>query len=261
MHPKPAHLSAEHAALFQAKSIVDAYPHRPPYPPETFDLLVSLIADAPRIVLDAGTGTGEIARFLAPRVDRVDAIDWSAGMVATGQQLVGGDHPHLQWICGRMEEVALSPPYALIAAGESLQWMEWDVVFPRFAQASTPHALLVIVERAIQPVPWWDEVRAVLKQYDSYQVQSSDLVQELTTRGFFEPQGARMTAPHPWCPSVASYLTALHSRSSLSREALGAARLAGFDRHLKQVLTPVSVQGCLQMEVSARLRWGKVKGG
>jgi hypothetical protein len=159
-----------------------------------------------------------------------------------------------------MEEVALSPPYALIPAGESLHWMEWDVVFPRFAQRSTPHALLVIVELAIQPVPWWEEVRAVLKRYASYQAQSSDLVHELTTRGFFEPQGERLTAADPWCPWVASYLTALHSRSSLSREALGVARLAAFDRHLKKILTPVSVHGCLQMEISARLSW-KVKGG
>jgi trans-aconitate methyltransferase len=258
MHPKPAHLTPEHAALFQATSIVDAYPHRAPYPLETFDVLVSLMTDAPHIVLDAGTGTGKIARFLAPRVDRVDAVDWSAEMVTKGQQLEGGKHPHLRWICGRMEEVALWPPYALITAGESLHWMEWDVVFPRFAQVSTPQALLVIVERAVQPVAWWDEVRAVLKQYASYQAQSYDLVHEITMQGFFKLGGEHLTAPHRWCPSVASYLTSLHSQSSLSREALGAARLAAFDWRLKKPLIPLSVNGTLQMEVCARIRWGKV---
>ncbi len=261
MLPKPSHLTPENATLFQAQSVVDAYPFRVPYPPEVFDLLVTLISDSPRIVLDAGTGTGEIARFLAPRVERVDAVDWSALMLAKGKQLVGGDHPHLRWIHGRMEEVALSPLYALITAGESLHWMNWRVVLPRCARICTPNAVVAIVERAVQEVAWWDEVRGLLKRYASYQAQPYDLVQELEKHGLFEQMGERMTAPHPWVPSVASYITSFHSQSSLSREALGEPRLAEFDRHLEELLKPKSVDGHIHLEVCGRIRWGKVKSG
>lgn len=89
-----------------------------------FNVLVGLIAGEPRTVLDLGCGTGFIARPLAPRVDRVDAIDVSEAMIEEGKRLPGGDHPHLQWIVGRAEDVALHPPYALITAGDSLHWME-----------------------------------------------------------------------------------------------------------------------------------------
>jgi predicted TPR repeat methyltransferase len=63
------------------------YPYRPPYPDEAIELLVELIRDGPRTVLDAGCGTGDLSRRLAPRVDRVDAVDASAAMLAKGRQL------------------------------------------------------------------------------------------------------------------------------------------------------------------------------
>ena len=44
-----------------------AYRHRPPYDEETFDVLLGLLAqDAAPVVLDAGCGTGDLARPLAP---------------------------------------------------------------------------------------------------------------------------------------------------------------------------------------------------
>lgn len=44
MQPKPRNLSPEYGAWFKDPSVVAAYPHRPPYPAEVFDLLISLIA-------------------------------------------------------------------------------------------------------------------------------------------------------------------------------------------------------------------------
>ena len=84
------------AATFQHEAVAEAYQHRPPYPEEVFDRLEALIADEPRRVLDIGAGEGAIARPLAPRVERVDAIDISQAMVDAGRQRPGGDqaeHP------------------------------------------------------------------------------------------------------------------------------------------------------------------------
>jgi 2-polyprenyl-3-methyl-5-hydroxy-6-metoxy-1,4-benzoquinol methylase len=77
---------------------------------------MSLIADGPRTVLDIGTGTGAVARPLAPLVERVHAVDWSAAMIEEGRQLPGGDHPNLIWSVGPAETVALAPPYGLVTA-------------------------------------------------------------------------------------------------------------------------------------------------
>src|SRR5688500_3903211 len=64
MHPKPKQFATQYASIFGDASVVSAYPYRPPYPAETFELLLSLLdADAEtRTVLDAGCGLGVIAR-------------------------------------------------------------------------------------------------------------------------------------------------------------------------------------------------------
>ena len=70
-------LATNHATRFQEPGIIARYHLRLPYPRETFDFLLSLITSTPRVVLDVGTGTGELARQLVEYVDRVDAVDCS----------------------------------------------------------------------------------------------------------------------------------------------------------------------------------------
>ncbi len=84
-------------------------------------------------MLDAGCGTGEIARRMAPRVAHVDAVDFSPAMIANGKRLAGREASALHWIEGEVETVALTPPYGLITEASSLHWMDWSVVLPRFA--------------------------------------------------------------------------------------------------------------------------------
>src|SRR5436305_1156886 len=67
MEPKPAQWGAEFGAWFTDTAIAEAYSNRPPYPQDAIELLVSLIADRPRVVLDAGSGTGDLARRLSQR--------------------------------------------------------------------------------------------------------------------------------------------------------------------------------------------------
>src|SRR4051794_34210035 len=102
-HPKPRGLGPQYAAQFGDVAVADAYRHRPPYAREVFDVLTSLVIGEPRAALDLGCGRGEIARELAPRVDRVDAVDASAAMIARGRALAGGDHPNLRWIVAPAE--------------------------------------------------------------------------------------------------------------------------------------------------------------
>ena len=119
MQPKPENFSTYYAEAFKDQHVVAAYRYRPPYPQEVFTILTSFILDTPRTVLDVGSGSGNIAR---PLVERVDAVDFSPGMIEQGKQLPNGNHPQLHWIYGKVEEVPLAPPYALITAGSSIHW-------------------------------------------------------------------------------------------------------------------------------------------
>src|SRR5271169_5897777 len=107
MQPKPEHFSDSYAEAFKDRQVVEVYRHRPPYPDEVFDILAGLITTEPRVVLDVGAGPGDIARHLVEIAERVDAVDPSQPMIEQGRRLPNGDHPHLQWISGKVEEVLL----------------------------------------------------------------------------------------------------------------------------------------------------------
>jgi trans-aconitate methyltransferase len=143
-----------YAEAFQDQSVVEAYRHRPPYPASTFDILTHLLPPHFTALLDVGCGRGELARHLVERVERVDAVDVSRSMIEQGKQLPHGNHPRLRWVQGRIEEVQLQPPYALVTAGASLHWMEWNRVMPRFAELLIDGAYLAVVGNATIPSPW-----------------------------------------------------------------------------------------------------------
>lgn len=225
MRPKPAHLGPDYAAQFSDPGVVAAYHLRPPYPPEAFDLLVGLVVDEPRAVLDIGCGTGAIARGLASRVASVDALDPSAGMLAKGRSLPGGDAPNLMWLHGYAEDAPLNAPYSLVVAGASLHWMDWGVVLPRLRDALTPRGVLAIVADREAPNPWDAGVRALIgRRSTNRDFRPYDLVDELEQRGLFRPLGWHETAPMCFEQPLVDYVESFHARNGLSSDGPGRRR-------------------------------------
>lgn len=178
MRAKPTHLDPEFAGQFADPSVASVYHLRPPYPLQVIDHLLSLRA-GPGPVLDAGTGTGEIARALAQRGVRVDALDPSAAMMARGQQLPGGDHPGLTWVLGTAETALLHPPYSAIVTAASLHWMDWAVAMPRFHSLLAPGGILAIVEQRQVAQPWDSALSEVINRYSTNRFyEPYDLVKE-----------------------------------------------------------------------------------
>lgn len=259
MLPKPTHLGPEYAAQFQDPSVVAAYHHRPPFPPETFDLLERLIGDAPRAVLDVGCATGELARPLAARVDRVDAVNWSAGMIERGKRLPGGDRPRLTWIVGKAEEAPLRPPYALVTAGNSLHWLDWAIVMPRFRAALSAHGVLAIVGQGpAEREPWAPGLQELINQMSTNrEYRPYDLIAELTERGLFRELGRRRTAPVPFAQSVEDDIEFRCSQNGLSRDRMGHAAAAAFDAAVRELVTPYARDGRLHRSIAAGVVWGE----
>ena len=117
-----------------------------------FERLLALGVDPPHVVLDAGCGTGAVARALASSVARVDAVDPSHAMLREARRLSAGI-TNVPWIHGAMEDAPLQPPYSLIVAAGSLHWMQLDVVPPRFAASLTPGGRVALVYQREFP-PW-----------------------------------------------------------------------------------------------------------
>lgn len=246
----------EHAESFKDAGVAAAYQHRPPYPAETFDILAGLIRGEPRHVLDVGCGTGNIARRLVERVERLDAVDYSREMIERGEQLPGGDHPRLRWLHGPAEEVALAPPYALVTAGESLHWMDWNTVLPRFREALASGAYLAIVEQRATPGPWSALGEVIARYRTDGGYAPYDMIGELERHGLFRKVGERETAPVPFAQSIEDYIGSYHSRSGFSRERMGPARADAFDREARAMLLQSHGGGMIALGVVGSIVWG-----
>ncbi len=257
MEPKPTHLGPEYGAVFCDQAVAEAYRFRPPYPPAIVPALLRLITQ-PRVVLDAGAGTGALGRAIAPHVSRVDAIEPSAAMVEAGRVLPGGDR--LRWIEATIEAAQLDGPYGLAVSGSSIHWFEWEVALPKIAEALAPGALLAIVEDVRLQTPWEVRLRQLLRHYSTNPGERPvDVVEELRRRQLFTPLGAPEIAPAAIRQSVADYVESFHSRSGFSRERMTPEDAAAFDDALRRAVAPYVVDGMLEIRTAARLVWGTIE--
>ena len=248
------------AAAWRDRGAAASYRHRPQYPPETFDILAALIVDQPRAVLDLGCGTGNVARPLAPRVDRVDAVDSSAAMIGEGRRLPGGDHPGLSWIVGRAEDVELQPPYALVTAGDSLHWMDWTVVLPRLADLLSPNGRFAMLDVNGEVVGESEELRRgcreLVQRYATYRRPGIDLPREVQRRGLFREEGRRDTAAVPLRQSVEDYVESFHARVALAWGRMKPDDAAAFDAALS-TLVRAHLGDTVELAVHGSVLWGK----
>jgi SAM-dependent methyltransferase len=266
VEPKPSHWSAEYGSWFSDQGIADAYPNRPPYPQQAIEVLVDLVTGTHRTVLDVGCGTGDLARRLAGRIDRVDAVDPSAAMIAKGRQLPGGDDPRVHWQLAAAEVAQLAPPYGLVTAGESLHWMDWAVVLPRFADALSPGGVLAVVDRDWDAPPTLAaRLRPIFARYGSARnFRPLELVEEIERRGLFTPMGQQWCGPEVWRPTAQEYLECRHSQRSFSRTHMEPGSSAAFDAAIRAALDDLVRAGeisrtgdRLNLTVRARVVWGE----
>lgn len=251
--------STELAGVFGNVGVAAAYKHRPPYPPDVFDILEQLVIDEPRTVLDIGAGEGAIARPLASRVDRVDAVDISAAMIEAGRLRPGGQQPNLHWILGAVETAELTGPYALVTAGASLHWMQWDQTFDRLARVITPRAQLAIIEHGPRDLPWEDEMLTVIKRHSrspGYDPGFS-MVEALQEQGLFEVTDSADSSPMRFRQSIGDYVERFHSTASLAREHMSEQEARDFDMAIEQVVRPWASGDTLELEIVANLTWGR----
>ena len=257
---RPRQYWDDYASRFKNQSLAETYQLRPPYPDETYRILLSLLGESRGKVLDVGCGPGKIARSLVNHVDGVDAVDFSQEMIRVGKSLTNGEHPNLRWINGPAETVQLYPPYDMVTAGASIHWMEWSVVFPIFNEVLTPDGYLIIID-GDRPIgsPWHDAELSLIHKYSTNRHHEAiDLIQELVDRGHLQLIGDKRTAPIDFSQSLVDYVQSFHSRESMSKEHMGDENVKAFDAELSHILSDfVDDDECLSFQLEARITWGK----
>jgi len=247
----------EYGRVFAHEEVAARYQYRAPYPHAVFSILERLVVE-PRVVLDAGTGTGALARRFPLSIWRIDAVDPSAAMIARGRALPGGDDPRIRWILGRAEDAPLSPPYVLITSGASLHWMEPEIVMPRFRDALAPGARLAIVDtETAHAGEWRPEFLEIVRKYSplEHHLETHEMVSRATEQGFFALEGEKRTAPERFDQSVDDYLRLLGSTSTLSRLTLGS-RTDAFEAECREVFARHGMER-IRSDVVGYVAWGR----
>lgn len=244
-------------AVWREPDVARVYRYRPAYPAPVFDILRRLIVE-PRTVLDAGSGTGGLTRQMTAFAARVDAVDPSAAMIDEAQRLPGGRDPRINWIVGSAETAPLDPPYGLITTGQSLHWMDHDVVMPRFRDALAPGGYLAATDIDWEYAPpWREKLIALVKRYSPINAKeiAVDLFGDLARRGLFERAGFQRTSLVPADLTVDEFVNALQSTSSLSRVSLQD-RTDEFAKEVRALFAELG-QDRVRFAVAANVVWGR----
>jgi SAM-dependent methyltransferase len=243
---------------FADPEVAALYRHRPPYPTEVFAILERLLVE-PRTILDAGAGTGALARELVRLAERVDALDPSEAMIAQGRRLPHGDDLRLRWILGRAEDGPVDPPYGLITCGASLHWMDQDVVLRRFNGMLAPGARVAITdtENVHASSAVREEVLAVIVRYSplEHHVSTDEMIDGLVKRGAFVVEGREVAPRMPFEQSVDEYIGLINSTSTLNRAVLGS-RSADFERDMRAIFARHGMDR-VRYDIVGGVVWGR----
>jgi malonyl-CoA O-methyltransferase len=107
---------------------------------------LDLMAIEPKVVVDAGAGTGHAARALRRRYPGalVVAVDYSAGMLRAAARQNSWFRP-FQRLCADAEQLPFADASVdLIVSNLLLQWCDPDAVFSEFRRVLTPQGLLTL---------------------------------------------------------------------------------------------------------------------
>jgi len=243
--------------VFADAEVASLYRYRAPYPSEVFALLEGLVVE-PRVVLDAGAGSGALARNFPRSITRIDALDPSPTMIAHGRALPGGDDPRIRWMLGTAEEAPLSSPYGLITCGASLHWMRPEIVLPRFGEALAAGARVAVVDtQTTHAGAWRPDMLAIIRRYSplEHHLETHEVVSGLAQRGLFALEGEHRTPPEPFDQSVDDYLRLLGSTSTLSRLTLGS-RAEAFEAECREVFARHGMER-IRSDVVGYVAWGR----
>jgi len=125
--------------------------HRAGFPAELLDGLdaLGLLRPDDRVV-DLGTGTGNLARLIAPRVASVVGVDPSAALLEKARELGGGVEYHV----GTAEDTGLpAGAFDLVTAGQCWHWFDGDRAAAEARRLLQPDGSIVIAHFDWIPLP------------------------------------------------------------------------------------------------------------
>ncbi|MCA1820818.1 MAG: class I SAM-dependent methyltransferase [Pseudonocardia sp.] len=105
-------------------------------------------------VLDIGTGTGSLARLLAPHVRSVQGVDPSPQLLEQAAAIDAGAGVSVTYRVGTAEQTGLpSESVDVVTAGQCWHWFDADAAAVECARVLRPEGLIAIVHFDWIPLP------------------------------------------------------------------------------------------------------------
>ena len=240
---------------FDDADVARCYAFRPPYPETLFD---AILARVPRRshLLDLGTGPGKIAGVLAPKFDRLTAVDPSQAMLDVARDL-WSERQNIDWVCATAETAEISGPYDLVTAGASIHWMNPALIFPKLALHLAPNgAIAIIVGDFPKDPPWqnaWVDFVARWTERVGDKYQPENWRTSYALHEAWIEVDMKQTFVHPFSQSIGDFIECQHSRASWARRKLGTQFTAEFDAEARTLLAPYARDELLRFEVETEL--------
>ncbi|MEM8884611.1 MAG: class I SAM-dependent methyltransferase [Planctomycetota bacterium] len=164
----------------------------------------------------------------------------------------------MTWIESSAEAFETDEKFDLILTPQSLHWMTWEVVLPRFARWLAPGGRLAVIPTCrFEETPWRSELMPLIRAYSAMQdFEPYDLIDEIETRGLFRADERGWVGPEPWRQSVDDYVLSWKSRAGLAWERVGADRAEEFASRVRRLVEPHARDDWLEFGVVAELAIG-----
>jgi SAM-dependent methyltransferase len=243
---------------------------RLPYAEALVELVrAELALDGKGMLVDLGTGTGQVARALRPFFTRVVAVDDEPDMVEYGRTRTERDDDGIEWRLGRAEDVEFpTGSIDVVASGNAFHRFDRPLVTAKASRWLSPDGVIVVLWSngpMRRDEPWQRELSRVIDEWlarsgageripagwerNEY---TDDVV--LRDAGFDRQVERTTTLRHAW--SVDAILGFLHATSFASRAALQE-QLDRFDADVRDVLLGVDPSGMFNQDVTFGARFAR----
>ncbi|MGW7304066.1 class I SAM-dependent methyltransferase [Streptomyces sp. NPDC054835] len=234
-------------------------PYRPGVPEQAARLLAQRANGKPdRILLDLGSGTGQVPLALAEQVTQIDVVERDKGMITEAGRALASLP-----VTVRLHNVAaedFAPPTStweadLVTVCRAFHWMDQPLVLSRLDACTAPDATIAVMGDGSlwnAKEAWSQDLRSLIQKYlgterragkdKTFKAHNRPYREVLADSPFSQVEEHDIAIAREWTPDrVVGYLW---STSFAGRELFGD-RLDDFERHARALLAEHAADGVL----------------
>ncbi|MFD7958452.1 class I SAM-dependent methyltransferase [Streptomyces ardesiacus] len=244
--------------------------YRPGIPKEAVELLARRVAGKEhRVLLDLGSGTGQVPLALAGTVTEIDVVEQDVGMLAEADKALAGLP-----VTVRLHNIAaeqFTPPASyranLVTVCRAFHWMDQGLVLSRLEGMTAPDATVAVMGDGslwTARTVWTDALRALIQEYlgqerragagKTYAAHNRPYREILAESAFGQVEEHTIAVEREWTTDMV--IGYLYSTSFAARPLFGE-RVYDFERRARTLLDEHTAAGGLTEHASFQVVLGR----